>query len=127
PGAGALRFAARRGCPAAAAPVRGDRRPGAVPPAGPAFPWPRDRRGRVDRPGGPGGAVKLTVVGCSGSFPGPDGPASCYLLEQDGVRVLLDLGSGALGSLSRHVDLDAVDAVVLSHLHADHCLDACPY
>jgi len=71
--------------------------------------------------------VKLTVVGCSGSFPGPDGPASCYLLEQDGVRVLLDLGSGALGSLSRHVDLDAVDAVVLSHLHADHCLDVCPY
>ena len=71
--------------------------------------------------------MRLTVVGCSGSLPGPDGPASCYLLEADGFRVLLDLGSGALGALQRHVDLFAVDAVLLSHLHPDHCLDLCPY
>jgi len=71
--------------------------------------------------------MRLTVVGCSGSFPGPDSPASCYLVEQDGFRLLLDLGNGALGALARHADLDSVDAVVLSHLHADHCLDVCPY
>jgi ribonuclease BN (tRNA processing enzyme) len=71
--------------------------------------------------------MRLTVVGCSGSFPGPDSPASCYLLEQDGYRLLLDLGSGALGPLQRHVPLTEVNAVVLSHLHADHCLDVCPY
>jgi 2-succinyl-5-enolpyruvyl-6-hydroxy-3-cyclohexene-1-carboxylate synthase len=28
--------------------------------------------------------VRLTVIGCSGSFPGPDSPASCYLVEHDG-------------------------------------------
>ena len=75
--------------------------------------------------------MKLTIVGMSGSYPGPDSAASCYLVEQehDGrvFRVLLDLGSGALGALQRHVDLDQVDAVLLSHLHADHCLDLCGY
>jgi ribonuclease BN (tRNA processing enzyme) len=76
--------------------------------------------------------VRLTVVGCSGSFPGPDSPASCYLVEADDEagrtwRVLLDLGNGALGPLQRHVALRDVDAVLLSHLHADHCLDLCGY
>ncbi len=79
--------------------------------------------------------MRLTVVGCSGSYPGPDSPASCYLLEaehDDGTgsrtwRVLLDLGSGALGALQRYVDPLGVDAVLLSHLHADHCLDLAGY
>jgi ribonuclease BN (tRNA processing enzyme) len=69
-------------------------------------------------------------VGCAGSFPSPDSPASCYLVEADDLqlrtwRVLLDLGSGALGPLQRHVRLDALDAVVLSHLHPDHFTDVC--
>ena len=75
--------------------------------------------------------MRLTVIGCSGSYPGPDSPASCYLVEADTGertwRVLLDLGSGALGSLQRHVDPLSIDAVLLSHLHADHCLDLCGY
>ena len=36
-----------------------------------------------------------------------------------------DLGSGALGPLQALTDPRAVDAVALSHLHADHCLDLC--
>jgi ribonuclease BN (tRNA processing enzyme) len=78
--------------------------------------------------------VRLTVVGCSGSYPGPESPASCYLLEAVDPadadrtwRVLLDLGSGALGALHRYADPLAVDAVLLSHLHADHCLDLAGY
>jgi ribonuclease BN (tRNA processing enzyme) len=75
--------------------------------------------------------MRLTVVGCSGSYPGPDSPASCYLLEADHQgrtwRVLLDLGSGALGALHRYADPLAIDAVLLSHLHADHCLDLTGY
>jgi ribonuclease BN (tRNA processing enzyme) len=73
------------------------------------------------------GTVRLTVIGCSGSFPGPDSPASCYLIEEQGFRLLLDLGSGSLGPLQRHARLDGIDAVCLSHLHADHCLDLCGY
>jgi ribonuclease BN (tRNA processing enzyme) len=67
--------------------------------------------------------MKLTVLGCSGSLPGPDSPASGYLVESDGYRIVLDLGNGALGPLQQHVAPHEVDAVILSHLHADHCLD----
>ncbi len=71
--------------------------------------------------------MDLTIVGCSGSFPGPDSAASCYLIEAEGFRLLLDLGNGALGALQRYCALDQIDAVCLSHLHADHCLDMCAY
>ena len=71
--------------------------------------------------------MRLTVVGCSGSGPGPASPASCYLVEHDGFRVLLDLGNGSFGALQALVDPDTVDAVYLSHLHADHCLDVAPF
>ncbi|TAK69011.1 MAG: MBL fold metallo-hydrolase [Actinomycetota bacterium] len=71
--------------------------------------------------------MKLTVLGCSGSYPGPDSPASGYLVEHDGHRIVLDLGNGAFGALQRFADPDGIEAVVLSHLHADHCLDLCGY
>ena len=71
------------------------------------------------------------MVGNSGSYPGPDSSASCYLVEEvaDGRawRILLDLGNGSLGALHRYADPLAIDAVLLSHLHADHCLDLCGY
>ena len=71
--------------------------------------------------------MRLTVVGCSGSAPGPASPASCYLVEHDGFGLLLDLGNGAFGSLVALAGPAAVDAVYLSHLHADHCLDVAPF
>jgi ribonuclease BN (tRNA processing enzyme) len=71
--------------------------------------------------------MRLTVIGCSGSYPGPDSACSAYLVEHEGFHVLLDLGSGSLGPLQREVGLLDIDAVLLSHLHADHCLDLCPY
>ncbi len=75
--------------------------------------------------------VRLTIVGCSGSFPAPDSAASCYLVEapHEGAvfRLVLDLGSGALGALQRFCDLESVNAVALSHLHPDHCLDLCGF
>src|SRR5512146_1712104 len=72
-------------------------------------------------------AMRITVIGCSGSFPGPASPASCYLVEADGFRLLLDLGNSALGALQNHAPLDGIGAVCLSHLHGDHCLDMCSY
>jgi ribonuclease BN (tRNA processing enzyme) len=69
----------------------------------------------------------LTVVGCSGSFPSADSACSSYLVEADGFRLLIDMGNGALGELQRHCGLYDLDAVLLSHLHADHCIDMCGY
>jgi len=71
--------------------------------------------------------VQLTIVGWSGSFPGPESPASCYLIVAGDFRLLLDVGNGALGALQRYTGLADVDAICLSHLHADHCLDMCGY
>ena len=70
--------------------------------------------------------MKLTALGTAGSFPGPGSSASCYLVETEEekpTRIVLDLGSGALSPLQRAVDLDSITAVVLSHLHPDHCMD----
>jgi len=58
-------------------------------------------------------------------MPGPNSPASSYLVEADGFRLVLDMGNGALGVLQRHAGLADIGAVLLSHLHADHCLDLC--
>ena len=74
---------------------------------------------------------RLTVIGCSGSLPGPSSSASSYLIEAehqgDIHRVVMDLGSGAIGNLQNHVNPREIDAVLLSHLHPDHCMDMCGY
>ncbi|MBM7280231.1 cyclic nucleotide-degrading phosphodiesterase [Gordonia rubripertincta] len=67
--------------------------------------------------------MRLTVLGCSGSVGGPGAACSGYLLSVPGEQpVLLDCGPGVFGELQRVTDPNSV-AVVLSHLHADHCLD----
>lgn len=71
--------------------------------------------------------MRVTVIGCSGSFPGPDSPASSYLVEADGFSLLLDMGNGAVGSLQRFHDVLDIDAICFSHLHPDHCLDLTVY
>ncbi|HEX6871604.1 MAG TPA: MBL fold metallo-hydrolase [Micromonosporaceae bacterium] len=67
--------------------------------------------------------MRLTVVGCAGSAPGPDSACSCYLVEADGYNLLLDLGAGAAGPLQRYVAPADVDAVIVSHQHSDHHAD----
>ena len=71
--------------------------------------------------------MRLTVLGCAGSFPGPDAACSAYLVEADGFRLMLDFGTGALSALQRYASLHAVDAIMLSHLHLDHMVDAANY
>ncbi len=67
--------------------------------------------------------MRITVLGCSGSVVGPDSPASGYLVRApDTQPLVIDFGGGVLGSLQRHIDPGSVH-VLLSHLHADHCLD----
>jgi len=71
--------------------------------------------------------MRVTIVGCSGSLAGPDSATSCYLLEADDAlrtwRLVLDLGAGAVGPLQRYTRLEDIDAVAISHGHADHCAD----
>ncbi|MFE0701208.1 MBL fold metallo-hydrolase [Streptomyces sp. NPDC058872] len=70
-----------------------------------------------------GGALRITVLGSATPFPRPDNACSGYLVEGGGVRVWVDAGTGTLGALQEHVGLGEVDAVWISHLHADHSAD----
>src|SRR5579859_6678614 len=67
--------------------------------------------------------MRVTVVGCAGSFPRAESAASCYLLEAEGFRLVIDLGSGAFGQLQRYAEVAQIDAICISHVHGDHCLD----
>jgi ribonuclease BN (tRNA processing enzyme) len=74
--------------------------------------------------------MRLVVIGCAGSFPGPASPASSYAVQAEDAAgrtwtVVLDLGSGAFGALQSVVDPFEIDAVALSHLHPDHFIDLC--
>jgi ribonuclease BN (tRNA processing enzyme) len=71
--------------------------------------------------------MKLTIVGASGTFPGPHSGCSSYLLEEDGFRLLLDVGNGSTGALQAACGLLGPDAVIVSHLHGDHYLDLITY
>lgn len=72
--------------------------------------------------------MRLVVVGCAGSFPSPESAASSYLLQAEDAggrtwNLLMDLGNGALGPLQTHLDPSCLDAVAISHTHADHVAD----
>jgi len=69
----------------------------------------------------------VTVLGKSPSWEDAGGACTGFLVEQDGIRLLLDCGNGVFAKLRRHLDYAALDAVVISHLHADHFLDLVPF
>jgi len=77
--------------------------------------------------------LTLTILGASGSYPGPGQACSGYLVQSSQTAIWMDAGSGTLANLQRHVALDDVDAVILSHEHPDHSGDltgfyvACKY
>ena len=71
--------------------------------------------------------MRVTVLGKSPSWQDAAGACSGYLVQEDGFTLLLDCGNGVFSKLRRHLDYVDVDAVLISHLHADHFLDLVPY
>ena len=71
--------------------------------------------------------MRLTVLGKSPSWQDAGGACSGYLIEEEGTTVLVDCGNGVFAKLREHIDYIDLDAVVISHLHADHFLDLVPY
>ncbi|GAC1408247.1 MAG: MBL fold metallo-hydrolase [Candidatus Velthaea sp.] len=70
--------------------------------------------------------MRVTVVGSSSSVPRPQRACSSYLVQDDETSIVLDLGTGAFSNLRQYVDYDRLDAVVISHMHADHFIDLIP-
>jgi ribonuclease BN (tRNA processing enzyme) len=71
--------------------------------------------------------MRLTVLGKSPSWQDAGGACSGYLIQEDDTAVLVDCGNGVFAKLREQIDYVDVDAVVISHLHADHFLDLVPY
>lgn len=67
--------------------------------------------------------MEVTILGCSGGYPGPGQAASGYLLTINDKKVLIDCGSGVFSNLQLHVPLNGLDAILITHLHADHYSD----
>lgn len=67
--------------------------------------------------------LTVTVLGATSPYPGPGTACPGYLIEGFGSRILLDCGSGVLSRLAKYCDYPELDAVILSHLHFDHCSD----
>lgn len=67
--------------------------------------------------------MRLTVLGRSPASPNPGEACAGYLVEGAGSRVLVDIGPGVVAQLLRRHHPDELDAVVISHMHADHMLD----
>jgi ribonuclease BN (tRNA processing enzyme) len=71
--------------------------------------------------------LEITVLGKSPAWQDADGACSGYLVEEDGYTLVLDCGNGVFSKLREHRDYVDVDAVLITHLHADHCLDLVPF
>ena len=77
--------------------------------------------------------MKLTVIGATGSMSGPQSPAASYLGQARGIdpasgeertfSLVCDMGPGSFGALWTHVCPRELDALALSHCHADHMGD----
>jgi ribonuclease BN (tRNA processing enzyme) len=67
--------------------------------------------------------MKITTIGWWGAYPAANEATSGYLLQSEGLNILLDCGSGVLSHLQNHIQLQHLDAVVLSHYHWDHVAD----
>ena len=71
--------------------------------------------------------MRITVLGKSPSWQDVGGACSGYLVQDKDFTLLLDCGNGVFSKLRGVCDYIDVDAVVISHLHADHFLDLVPF
>lgn len=67
--------------------------------------------------------MKLTVLGNYGPYPKAGCACSGFLLTSDSANILIDCGSGVVSKLQKYIEIEELDAVILSHLHSDHAGD----
>lgn len=63
------------------------------------------------------------MLGASSVAPNPGGACTGFLIQTGGLSLLLDCGVGVVSNLQRYISYHALDAIVISHMHSDHCLD----
>jgi len=71
--------------------------------------------------------MKITALGVSSAYPKAGGACSGWLVRQDDANLLVDCGTGVLSNLQKIIPFQAVTAIIITHLHADHFLDLVPF
>jgi ribonuclease BN (tRNA processing enzyme) len=65
--------------------------------------------------------MKLTIIGCGDAFGSGGRTNTCFHLQTAKATLLVDCGASALPALkAQGIDINTIDAIVLSHLHGDH-------
>ncbi|MFD1739133.1 MBL fold metallo-hydrolase [Bacillus salitolerans] len=67
--------------------------------------------------------MKVTVIGFWGGFPGKNEATSGYLVEHKDFKLLVDCGSGVISQMQNYIQVEELDAVIISHYHNDHVCD----
>ncbi|MDE0805688.1 MAG: MBL fold metallo-hydrolase [Acidimicrobiales bacterium] len=67
--------------------------------------------------------LSVTILGCSGTYAGPGGACSGYLVQSPSTNLWIDCGAGTFANLQRHIDLADLHGIVCSHSHPDHWLE----
>jgi len=67
--------------------------------------------------------MRVTVLGGSAAGTNTGQGCSGYLVQSTGANVVLDLGSGTLQELRKHINFRTLTAIVISHMHVDHMAD----
>jgi ribonuclease BN (tRNA processing enzyme) len=70
--------------------------------------------------------VQVTVLGCNAAFPRAGGACSGFLVDGGGAKVWVDAGNGTFANLQRFASWRDLDAMVITHGHADHISDVLP-
>lgn len=70
--------------------------------------------------------MNVTVLGAGASFPRPGGACSGFLVSEGDSHVWVDAGNGTFSRLTEVISLDDLDALILTHVHADHIADVLP-
>ncbi|MFY9265210.1 MAG: MBL fold metallo-hydrolase [Solirubrobacterales bacterium] len=71
--------------------------------------------------------MRVTVLGKSPAWQDAGGACSGYLVEDTSTCIALECGNGSFAKLRRLRDYTRTDAIVISHMHADHFFDLIPY
>lgn len=70
--------------------------------------------------------MRFTAIGTSAAYPGPNNACSGWLVQQDGLNLLIDCGTGVIARLQQILPLPDITAILISHMHADHFIDLLP-
>ncbi len=67
-------------------------------------------------------SVTVTFVGSGDAFGVGGRFNTCFLVDAPGVRFAIDFGATSLVALNQlGIDHNSIDAIVLTHIHGDHC------